>query len=535
MHTCDQCNKEFLTSPYEKNGTCSKKCNANKMKMLYTKSKECPVCNTSFNYDERKPRVVCSRKCANEYQKNSTVVENKKKKTIQTLQQKYGVQHNSQIKSFTEKRKQTLLSRYGNQNYTNREKAKQTLLTRYGSESYVNTKKIQDSMKSKYGVKAFSQSTKFKEIMQEKYGVTHPLHIHKNKVSQFEKVISKLKTITPNFTFDSYVGVKGGSLYPFTCNVCSAQFESSLDDGNIPICRTCHPIDTSKSKLEFQMIDWIRTFYNGTIIHGDKEILNGKELDIYLPEINVAIEINGIYYHGELSGGKGKNYHLNKTRRCAEKGITLCHVLDIELIQKKSIVESILRNKICPSELSTIHGRQCSVREVAAPESNTFLNENHIQGEDKSSVRIGLFHGDKMVSLMTFGRNRFGKYPEWEMYRFCNRLHTNVRGSLEKLFKYFIHKHNPSSIVSFADRRYFNGNSYTRVGFKLVDTTQPNYHYFKVSNHKTIFTSRNQFQKHKLKDKLETFDSSLTEWNNMQLNGYDRIWDCGNYKWIWIP
>ncbi len=40
--------------------------------------------------------------------------------------------------------------------------------------------------------------------------------------------------------------------------------------------------------------------------------------------------------------------------------------------------------------------------------------------------------------------------------------------------------------------------------------------------------SRLQFQKHKLKNILENFDPNLTEWENMQLNGFDRIWDCGN-------
>jgi hypothetical protein len=32
-----------------------------------------------------------------------------------------------------------------------------------------------------------------------------------------------------------------------------------------------------------------------------------------------------------------------------------------------------------------------------------------------------------------------------------------------------------------------------------------------------------------LKDKLKDFDPVLSEWENMQMNGYDRIWDCGNF------
>jgi hypothetical protein len=36
-----------------------------------------------------------------------------------------------------------------------------------------------------------------------------------------------------------------------------------------------------------------------------------------------------------------------------------------------------------------------------------------------------------------------------------------------------------------------------------------------------------------LKEKLEKFDINLSEWQNMQINGYDRIWDCGHMKFEW--
>jgi hypothetical protein len=39
--------------------------------------------------------------------------------------------------------------------------------------------------------------------------------------------------------------------------------------------------------------------------------------------------------------------------------------------------------------------------------------------------------------------------------------------------------------------------------------------------------------KHKLKEKLNNYNDDLSEWENMQLNDYDRIWDCGNYVFQW--
>ena len=47
------------------------------------------------------------------------------------------------------------------------------------------------------------------------------------------------------------------------------------------------------------------------------------------------------------------------------------------------------------------------------------------------------------------------------------------------------------------------------------------------------FFHRSSYQKHKLEKLLPIFESSMTEWENMQANGYDRIWDCGNDVWVW--
>lgn len=480
----------------------------------------------------RRPKTVCSVSCQHLYQRTDIVKQKSREKSKKTLLLRYGVDHNSKLGGFLDKRKNSNLQKYGVEHYTNRDKAKQTKLDRHGDENYNNKSKIKETMLSKYGVSAFSQSPLFKTKLIEKYGVEHPLHTPKNKQRMYSKVISRLTNIIPLFNENDYDGVHA-KMYPFKCNTCKTQFEAALDDGKIPICRSCNPLTKTKSKCEYEIIDWLNSIYNGTIIHGDKTVLLGKELDIYLPDKKLAIEINGLYYHSEISGKKNKHYHLNKTKHCNRLGITLIHVLDIEWSNKQDIVKSIIYNKVTGGGVRHIHGRICTIQELTPAVCNEFLNRNHIQREDTSSVRIGLFYGEELVSVLTFGKNRFNKETDWEMYRYCIVLGANVRGGLEKMFKYFVKKYEPNGILSFADRRYFTGESYGRVGFKLVSITPPNYHYFKVNNHTTIFSSRNRFQKHKLSKLLENVDPNLTEWQNMQLNGYDRIWDCGNTKWVW--
>jgi hypothetical protein len=133
---------------------------------------------------------------------------------------------------------------------------------------------------------------------------------------------------------------------------------------------------------------------------------------------------------------------------------------------------------------------------------------------------------------MTFRKtSRFDNTTEWEMVRFCNKLNVVIPGGASKLFSYFIKNYNPTSIVSYSDRRYFDGNIYSTLGFNFINNTPPGYHY--ISKDYKQLINRMQFQKHKQKNKLETFDPSLSEWDNMKINGFDRIWDCGHGKWIW--
>ena len=104
-------------------------------------------------------------------------------------------------------------------------------------------------------------------------------------------------------------------------------------------------------------------------------------------------------------------------------------------------------------------------------------------------------------------------------------------GGASKLLSYFIKQYKPKKIISYADRRWSDGNLYKKIGFNLVNLTHPSYFY---TNDYLIKYHRFSFRKDQLSEKLVLFDPQLTEWENMQLNGYDRIWDCGNLKYEFI-
>jgi hypothetical protein len=130
---------------------------------------------------------------------------------------------------------------------------------------------------------------------------------------------------------------------------------------------------------------------------------------------------------------------------------------------------------------------------------------------------------------MTFGTNRFKRDGKIELLRFCNKINTNVVGGASKLFKHYVNNYNPSIIITFADRRYSLGKLYPILGFEFNSFTKPSYFYWKSMK----VYNRMSFQKHMLKDKLEKFNIKLSEYDNMLVNGYNRVWDCGNYKFEW--
>jgi hypothetical protein len=207
--------------------------------------------------------------------------------------------------------------------------------------------------------------------------------------------------------------------------------------------------------------------------------------------------------------------------------IHLLHIFDYEWLYKKDIIKSVILNKLKLTP-NKIYARKCDIRIVNNEEKDVFLSYNHIQGTCVSSINLGLYHNNELVSIMTFGANRFKQDGNTELLRFCNKINTNVIGGASKLFKYFINNYKFNNIITFADRRYSLGNLYKILGFKFHSFTPPSYFYWK--NMKVY--NRMSFQKHMLKNKLEIFDKSLSEYENMLNNGYNRVWDCGNYKFI---
>lgn len=285
----------------------------------------------------------------------------------------------------------------------------------------------------------------------------------------------------------------------------------------------------STSMAELQLRQYLESL-GLVVIPNTRSVINPQELDLYVPTRNLAIEYNGLFFHGELSG-KIPNYHLNKTNECKKKGIQLIHIRDDEWFYKPDIVKSRIASKL-GIYTRKIYGRNTTIGIVDNLTLELFLEQNHIQGWCSSSVNLGLYCGNELVSVMTFGKSRFNSNYQYELLRFCTLLHVTVVGGASKLFNFFTRKYTPNSVISYCNLSWNTGNVYESIGFEYINDSPPAPVYFKRnSSVRTI--NRIQLQKHKLINILPDYDPNKTSWENLINNGYDRYWDCGNSVWGW--
>lgn len=469
-------------------------------------SKKCKMCDKSFECLPSNKKRYCSKKCSNA----DPDTKQKQRNALKAIWDVNG--HPMQHSEIQKKHKLTMLTKYGVEhalcNNKLLDKSKQNKLKKYGDEFYNNISKVHQTKLKKYGSATFNGP-------------------NKRMISKYADILNNWKHVIPLFTETEYSGVNNRK-YTFQCAECNNTFDANIDNGIIPVCRVCVPIPVlTQSKGEKEIVEYIRSIApNCTILEKDRLILNGREMDIVIPEYKLAIEYNGLYWHSE-SKLANKNYHLNKTKKAACTGYTLIHIFDYQWHQKQEIVKSILSAKFNCNV--TIPARKCVIKTVKSNVKNTFLNETHLQGACNSSINLGLYYNDMLVSVCTFGRSRYNKQFEYELIRFSSKLNHTVIGGFSKLLKHFIKVYSPKSLLTYCDRSISNGHTYLKNNFKLIGITAPNYFYFKGAN----VYSREEFQKHKLKDKLDFFNSDLTEFENMSINGFDRYWDCGNYKFIY--
>ena len=287
----------------------------------------------------------------------------------------------------------------------------------------------------------------------------------------------------------------------------------------------------NQSYAELYLYDYISNISN--VIQNDRKLFDTK-IDLIVEDKKFGIEYNRLMFH---SFGKSKysmfnnsdnieiDYHKNKTDILERNNFQLFHIFENEWKTKQDIWISMINNKLGIYN-AKIFARKCIIKEISSRDANKFILENHMQGIRQAEIKLGLFYENELVSVMTFGKPNNDKNYEYELIRFCNKLNVIVTGAASKLLKYFENNYNPESIVTYANRRWSQGNLYNKIGFTYSHISEPNFYYF--NNKNNVLYSRQKFQKFKLEKILDKYDSQLSARENMFNNGYRIIYDSGN-------
>ena len=263
-------------------------------------------------------------------------------------------------------------------------------------------------------------------------------------------------------------------------------------------------------------------------LYNDRKTLEGKEIDIHLPEHNLGIEYNGLYWHSEeCKDVKDAKWHmLNKQLMGREKEIFIAH-FDSSIPNHKIINYALFR---C-GKIKSVYGRKTKVVDVPKSTAVEFYDQYHIQGAAKGCIYYGLEYEGELAAVIAFSRansERGNKDPNrWELRRLAFK--SSVVGGASKLFKHFLRNHKEvTSIISYSDNRWFDGKVYGILGFELVKESGPDYAYTK--NGKLFHKA--QFRHAVMKTRKNfNYDAKMTEAENTKANRFYKIWDCGKKKW----
>lgn len=431
--------------------------------------------------------------------------EEKKEKIKNTTIKKYGVEHIAYSEEVSKKKKETNIQRYG-------------VEYPYQNETILN--KVTETLKKNYGVSSYAKTDLFIS------------RFEKEKLLTEQEIIDfcNRKQYKPLFKYEEYKGCREKQEY--YCNIHQLRFVSEIflishpEKNQCPSCKL-----NGTSKPEREIIQYIKEIYEGEIKENIRSVIPPNELDVFLPEKNIAIEFNGLYWHSSLY--KDKFYHKNKFIECQKKNIKLLQFYEDEWRDKRDICKSIIKNKLNLNHFK-LNARDLNFKMYNIKTStktdiekiNKFVDENHLQGRTIFNTAFCLEDKNNDIVCCITMRLPFTKNEKStiEIARFCSKKCTNIRGSFSKLLKYikqWAKEKEYKTILTYSDCRHSLGETYQKYGFSFIHHTPANYFYFNIKD-----LSRQGRYKWRARHDLGLTEKALIEKNEML-----SIYDAGNFRW----
>lgn len=280
-------------------------------------------------------------------------------------------------------------------------------------------------------------------------------------------------------------------------------------------CRCCMP---PKSKAELEMLEYVKSL--GFDAGSDRDVLDGLEIDVYVPSKKVGIEHNGTYWHSEKF--RDPDYHLLKLEATTAAGIRLLQFWEDEWRDKRAVVEEIIKRAL-DVPCRRVGARKCEVKVVDVATRREFLNLYHLQGDARASKAWGLYVGDELLQVLSVRRTEYTGASTWEIARVASKFDVVVVGGLSRLLapaREYVRGRGSDTLWTFADRRYSLGNSYVKAGFEAAGVSAPGFWYANAHERVHRYTLR----------KSKDCPQGMTNDDYRASQGWLRLWDCGQLR-----
>jgi very-short-patch-repair endonuclease len=436
------------------------------------------------NTQEFKDKI--KKTCMEKYGVASPLQDPKVREKIEnTMLEKYGVKNASQAKEIQEKKMATNLERYGNEHYLASEEGKRAskegVFLKYGVENPYQAEEVKE---------------KIRQINIARYGVDHHFKIpekameHGKNILKIKKDAGKLKTYEGKTISELRVD-SGYSDSRFRTLIINYGYEEA--------CKMTPKI----SSLEQITASWLTEMG----LEFNKKKLGKCYPDFNIEDKKLIIETSGLLWHSDRYQ-PNDNYHVEKLEYYRELGYKSLFFWEDEIVEKPEIIKSIIRNK---AGLITdkVAARKCEIKEVSTKDGVEFINQNHLMGPGPSSLTYFLTYEGEPVSCLQMKRK---KDLDYEISRFCSKLNFSVIGAFSRLLAHFEKTVEHTSILTFIDKRYGEGLYLPELGFKF-DSCSRSFNW--TNSHKRL---------HRMKFPGNT---------GYEL-GYNKVWDCGQAKYIKI-
>lgn len=243
---------------------------------------------------------------------------------------------------------------------------------------------------------------------------------------------------------------------------------SHMKGAGCPVCYS----ERSTSDNEILFRDFIAELYRGVIKTNDRTIIRPREIDIYLPEINVAFEYNGLYWH---SAEKLHNnlYHQMKMKMCLEKGVTLYQFFEDEWLYKPDAVKSFVK-RVLEVPMIHIEANACNFLEINKYEAEVFIqNDALVCNNIEYNVVYGFYFENVLQSVALV--NETDDYVE--IMGVHDRNETIVDGAFDRVVSELKCLYSSKIMYVRVDRRLDNVQKYLNKGFVFVEEFLPDYNY----------------------------------------------------------